>query len=289
MSPSQRLTVVALGALIAVGVGCGPESTQPSHSHPQLQPITVPHRAHFTAQFCPDVTSSTSERLTQHAEHLVADAVDASATVNQEGAVVYVNLINHESYDPSATQMVISVPALPPDPLPPAEPAAPHSANPFTAAQERAGQQKAYAQQLQTYQTDLAHRHARLAEVRGQVRRQTDQLRNLREPRDPIATSIYGCLLRAAERLTEVSGERYLVLQTDLLNNTARDLAPVRDLDGVHVKLIDFECSVGSECEARMAAWRRLFFAAGARTVSFYDPAQTTTLDPASLFSPPVT
>ncbi|HEY1388704.1 MAG TPA: hypothetical protein VGF38_09175 [Ktedonobacterales bacterium] len=285
---TSRKVVSALtlfGALIC-GSGCGADA----HSSPtSLTPIVAPYAPTTTVQGCTDVTSSGEKSLIKQANLLLADMIDAAVVLNRGPLTLYYSLINSHPYDPSSTPMVIAVPSLPAPPAPPAlTPAPTPTGDPYADAIKRNKIAQENAAKVRAYQQAAAQTSEALERARAQTKRRTDALRQLRLSVDTVATSVFGCLSLATDRLSQAPGERWLWITGDLQNTSRRDVLPARTLDlrHVHVRVVEFQCSSAPECRATKSYWTGVFRAAGAQDVAYYDAAQSATLGSSPFFTP---
>lgn len=288
---------IFLGALAVTFAlsSCGPlpsvtttSAAGAGHTAPRTieEPIVAPHQSYLTAEAWFDITSSVypSPYFT-NAVRAVANAIDQRVQLNEDGATIYIGLINHNSFRSESTVLVITVPPLPADPPRPALHPMPHATgDPYQDAQN---QQKVISENnamLATWQQILLKDHAILGEVQAQVKRQTDQLRRLAPEVDNQATDIHGALARANLRFRDApKGVKELILETDLQENTDEQVVDGVNLSGVHVKVFFHPCENASDCQANDRYWRKVLSLAGARDVSIIDPAQSQTIQ--NLFS----
>lgn len=281
----KRATLIgALGSgLLLVGCSLGPTRLNTPASAapdpPGTQPIVAPYRRQMTLEECDDSTGSYPKAYALQANRLMADWLDQAARPNQGGVVAYINLINSQSFRPESTVMTIEVPPLPPDPSAPTlQPMPTPTGDPFTDPQRRATVQATNAARLRAYQQQLAQARARLDRVRQQVRTETDALRALDPVTDTISTSIWGCLATASARFQGVAGDKWLILASDMQNNTFADFTSGLSLRGVHVAVVDYYATTAPESAATIHFWTAVFHAASAADVHFFDPAATQTL-----------
>jgi hypothetical protein len=188
---------------------------------------------------------------------------------NMGGLAVYVNLITHNSIQNNV--LSLAVPAFPADPAPP--PAPKVGDDPYANAQAQSEYQKAFT----VWQEQLRAQHQKLAALRNQVKQWTDQFRSLNPARfyDPIADDLYGCLVDASQHFQNVTGEKYLVIASPLVNNTLVNASSNINLAHTHVLVIYRTCTVASTCAASDADFTHLFLQYKAASVKVLDPAQS--------------
>lgn len=238
-------------------------TTQVSHKS-QEQPIIAPHYSRRVISIGLDVTTSFPRQYLKQAARKIADAIDTLVAPNQDGAVVYVSLINHASYNPESTILTITIPAIDADPQ---EPVCDQN-NPYSC---NVGEN--------AWQKDLKNRHAQLREIQTQVRQLTNMLRNMSFPIDNIGTSIYGFFARSQFRMQIEQGTKYVVTVSDLADNEVN--YPLT-LKGVHVEALYYYCYDAGNCNT--SYWQKILSIAGA-SISFFDPAQTEAMSSDQIFN----
>jgi hypothetical protein len=292
MCASQRplATILAVACLFVVFVaqsGCGVISTSAQKTATPVteeKPILLPHQSHRTIHACLDITSSIPYTYFEQARDAIAQSIDESVTPNQDGLTGYVSLITSNSWDPASTLATITVPAIAGDPPPPKLAAVPAATgDPFTDAKAKKQISEAHAKTLADYQRLLKGNHRTLAQVRSQVKKETNALRSRKPSVSAISTDIWGCIGRADMHFQGVREPKVLLIESDLENNTDDQRIPDIHLSGVHVKVIYHYCSNAPECSANDTAWKQTLLKAGAADVLFFDPAQSSTLS--NLFS----
>lgn len=245
---------------------------------PSIAPIDVPHQPYRVVQYCPDTSKSVPEMVFHDSNNKVADWIDQAVQPNSEGLLLYANLITANSFAPRSTVLQITIPPLPPDPPKPVPQAMPTPTGDNVAdAQARHRIEEQNTQAIQEWQQQLAKNHERLAQVRGQVRQQTDHLRGLNDP-GADHTDVFGCVKRGSLRFQGINGKTLLLLATDLINTTWQEWTPDYPLPNTQVDVIFHYCSDAPTCDANDANWRQTFLHAGASVVAMYDPAESMTL-----------
>ena len=255
-----------------------------------LQPIRAPYRPLTTVVYCGDTTASYDRQLLWQADAKMADLLDAAIQPNADQLTAYITWLDGSPFASNATPLVIQIPALPAQPAPPQLiPTPAPSGDPYADANKRIVVERENAAAQRAYQQALAHQYAQLDQVRRDVYQQTEPLRHLRPP-IADSTSVYGCLALASERFAQVSGDKYLVIASDLQNTTLRDYVAPHTLafQGVKIRVVFLQCVSAPECRATTAYWRGVFEAAGAQDhdLAFYDPSTSRTLDVRSFFGP---
>lgn len=283
-------------ALALVGCGAAGANNGRSAGHGQRPPanaevpeadagsasptMPVTPRVHVTLVYWDDDTGSYPRTDFVQANAYIADLLDASLRPNQDGVTAYISPITSASFD-EAHSYILTVPTMPQAPPAPAlQPMPAPTGNPFADVQARAKVTQANDQAMRAYQSHLTEYTAQLALARQQVTRETDALRHFTPPVDSRATSIWGALARAEGWFAGETGSKWLVLASDMLNNTDADEVAHLSLAGVHVRVLFFVCQHPAGCDAVTAYWGQVFQHAGAADWAFYDPARSQTLPP---------
>jgi hypothetical protein len=185
--------------------------------------------------------------------------------------------------------MVITVPALPADPVHSTAVlanAASTSNNPFDAPTATA--QAIYAQtalserqkQLdEQYKQALQAHEVLIAQARVYVKRETDELRSLKPAIENVSSDIAGCLQVASDRFNKVSGKKFLIIASDLERTGTQQITSKHQLPGVKVVVMDFPCTDANACQENETYWQGTFQQAHVASVQFYDPAESETLN----------
>jgi hypothetical protein len=281
----RRLVPLLLLCLLLILTACnglipsGKPVTQYQGS--QEVPINAPHRPYKTIVVGLDITGSYQHRFFDQAKVALADAIDRYVQPNEDGLVVYVAFIRNNSYSDDSVALVIQVPPLPADPSPPVlRPMPTPTGDPYKDAAAQNQVKQANAQVLAAYQQTLRTLHRRLADVRAQVHKQTDQLRHLVASVDAAGTDEFGFFERASQRLQAAPGDKLLIAVTDLFNTTTQEYTDGGiNLQGVNVKILWHSCpSVAADCASNDVFWQHVFKEARAVSVEMDDPAQSLTL-----------
>jgi len=240
------------------------------------QPIRSPFQPYRVVHLCIDTPPLFSAHYFREAASAVADAVDASVMPNQGGLTVFVSLIEHDSLQTNVVS--ISVPALPADPQQPALQALPDPAkyqNPYDLADAGDKVKKANAQLIAAWQAHLKSNHQQLATIRAAVKQETNKLRVLPAPFDSTGADVWGCLQNASQHFQGVTGEKFLLIASPLINNTLLQASNNIFLSGESVRVVWHTCQVAAACQANDTNWKHMFLQYGAKDVRFYDPVQS--------------
>ncbi len=267
---SHDCAFVLLSSLLIVTlVGC---SIIPSGNHTvrhREQPITAAHQPLRVVQLCLDTAPFMPDTYFSAAANTVADRINQAITVNREKLDIYIGLITHDSFENDV--LAFSVPGFPADPPAPPPPA--QLDNPYANASAQSDYQKSY----DAWQATLITQHTKLAALRAHVKTWTDKLRRLVNPYDNTGADPWGCLDSAATHFTHVAGEKILLIASPLVSTTTvQRIAPL-SLSGARVNVIWHACipAVASVCATNDATWHQLLLSFGARTVTFFDVAQS--------------
>jgi len=233
------------------------------------QPPASPFQPFRVVQLCLDTPPLYPARLAREAAATVADRIDAAVTVNQAGLQVFVSYITSDSFQNAAFQF--SVPAFPADPTPPPPPKV--GDDPY----QNAEMQQVYQQAFAAWQGQLIIRHHQLALLRAQIKQWTDRLRSLPVPYDNAGADPWGCLDDASVHFQGVTGEKYLLIASPLVSTTTVQKRDNLSLAQATVKIIWHTCvpAIAQTCQAHDATWKHLLLQYGAKTVTFFDVAQS--------------
>lgn len=222
---------------------------------------------------CLDRTPSFDRSYFDAGKDMLADAIMARASAGgQMGATIYVTLIGHNSYATSSTVRTIVMPSTPRDtspsgPTPTTNPNIYDAPTATAAARQTAAAGAAAAtasasqtsQLIQRIQPDIAF------------------LRGLNPPTDS-PTDILGCVSRASERFQAAPSrtQKLLILVTDLQKAGKQQDTTARPLNGVTVKVTEWECDDAQACDAAKRQWHDEFVTKDqAASVTYYDPSET--------------
>jgi hypothetical protein len=123
-----------------------------------------------------------------------------------------------------------------------------------------------------TYQIAIAQVQAQLHAVQESTTEQTQQLLAWRPTVDLRATSIYGVLNLASQRFSTPGGDKWLILASDMQNNTNLDELPP-DLTGVHILVLFLQTPDAVARAHTAATWTAVFKRAHVASIGFFDPA----------------
>ncbi len=244
--------------------------------------ITLAHRGPILVQYCVDDTGSYPRGDFGLANHQVANSLVQSVRANSDGVILYATSITSNTYDASNTLAPFVIPAIAnfpalPTPLPTASQANPIS---YTATATAIANQNVAG--ISAYNADIATVNTRVTVIRGQVAADVARLANWNPPIDATATSVWGCLQLARQRFAGQPGAKYLIIASDMDNNSSvdytADFTASQALKGVDVHVIYYYCQEAGQCEDRRNSWTPILRGAGAASVTFDDPAQSQAL-----------
>jgi hypothetical protein len=243
--------------------------------------ITTPHRGPVIVQYCADDTGSYPRGDFQGANALLAKSLPPAVIPNSEGLILYATLISSDTFDPSNTLapfLIPAIPAYPPLPLPPT----PTNNNPVTYSATATALASQQGPAITAYNAQVAAITAQVDSTRNQVTADTKRLTSWNPPIDSRATSVWGCLQLARQRFASHPGAKYLIIASDMQNNTdvdfTADFRSSQALKGVNVQVIFYYCQTAGACESLASSWQHIFITSGASSVQFNDPAQSKTL-----------
>lgn len=273
------LATLLLESCGSLGLPDPPTQTKATPISSIEQPIEMAHQPYRVVQYCADITSSYPRKDFQEANNAVANWIDQAVEPNESGLVVYVNLINSNSFDPSSTVLTIIVPPFPadtprPEQLPPPKP----TGNYMLDAQNKDTVRHENADLFNAWQQTLKEHHRKLVQLRQAIKVQTDMLRALNPSLDTVSTDEFGCVKRASLRFQNIAGRKILLLATDLENNTWQEWTPEYPLVGGRVEVIWHYCLNAPECDENESNWQHTFTQAGAVSIAMYDPARSLTI-----------
>jgi hypothetical protein len=277
----RRCILIVLAAVLLAGCDAGLSSAVGSTITP-APTMTSPHRDKTTIQYCADNTGSYPREEFHGANQLIAQNLINAVTPNSDGLTLYATLINSKTFDSSSTLDPFQIPAIAPYPSLPAPIPTPTEGNPISYAKEKQAAQSKSDDAIKAYNAQLATTKQQVEDLKKQVAADTTRLVNLNPPLDRDATSVWGCLELARTRFKQNPGKHYLVIASDMENNTnvdkTADFQQTKGLDGVDVAVVYFYCSNARGCQSTTAQWQNIFTSSGAASVKFSDPAQSTSL-----------
>jgi hypothetical protein len=276
----RRVGLLSLALIVAL-VGCDLLPTNPDGSGARSTPqAVVAHRNHITAMFCNDDSAQYPPELFQAANAFIAHTLDAALRSGQDGVDLYVTYLVAPF---QSTPLVIQIPAIVPDPTPPALTPTPHATGTPDVYQQGAQQAKVNAANsaaTKQYQQDLAVRQAQLSDARSKLRTQLDALTGLNPTRSNTRASVWGCISLASHRFNNVPGEKWIIISSALANSNDVNAGYWYRMDGIHVRVIDMACQNAPECKSKENTWARIFHSTGAADALFYDAGESQTLGP---------
>jgi hypothetical protein len=246
-------------------------------------PVTsVPHRGPVLVQYCADDTGSYPRGLFGSANMAVANSLIQSVQPNSEGLVLYATLITSMTFDASNTLAPFVIPAIGNYPALPTPLPTPAEANPVSFSATATAVARQDSANVVAYNAAVAQVNTRLQVTKGQVTDDSKRLTGWEPAIDSTATSVWGCLQLARQRFAGQPGTKYLIIASDMDNNTdvdfTADFTASQALKGVIVNVIFYYCQQAGVCQDRANSWRQIFSGSGATSVVFDDPAQSQAL-----------
>ena len=266
------LLCLVLGACALVSATAGTAITP-------VPTIIAPKRLPVLVQFCTDDTGSYPRGFFLLANKKVADSLTQSVVPNSAGLILYATLITSTTFDPTNTLYPFIIPAIGNYPILPTPLPTPAESNPisYSATATAAASQQDTA--IRAYNAQMAALNTQLQMTRTQVANDAKRLTSWNPRVDSTATSVWGCLQLARQRFASQPGVKYLIIDSDMQNNTdvdfTSDFESSKALTGVNVHVIYYYCQVAGSCQDLQAQWTRVFTGSGAASVKFDDPAQS--------------
>jgi hypothetical protein len=258
---------------------CAATLVTPSVQITAIPTINAPHRGPVLVQYCADDTWSYPRGDFQSANKLVATSLPAAVVANADGLTLYATLITSNTVDPSNTLAPFIIPVTSPYPALPTPLPTESQANPVSYSSTATAIANQQGGDIATYNTQMANVNGQLETTRAQVAKDAQRLISWNPSVDATATSVWGCLQLARERFAGHSGTKYLIIASDMQNNTnvdyTEDFESSQALKGVAVHVIYYVCQTAGTCESLAASWKNVFTASGASAVQFDDPAQS--------------
>jgi uncharacterized coiled-coil protein SlyX len=277
----RRSAFILLAVLLLASCDAGLSSTAGASITP-APTMTSAHRDKTTIQYCVDDTGSYPRDDFHGANQLIAQNLVNAVVPNSDGLTLYATLINSKTFDSSSTLDPFQIPTIAPYPSLPTPIPTPTEGNPISYAKEKQAAQAKNDDAIRAYNDQLANTKKQVDDLKKQVAADTNRLVNLNPPVDRNATSVWGCLQLARTRFQQNPGAHYLVIASDMENNTSvdytADFQRSKGLDGVNVAVVYFYCSNARSCQNTTAQWQSIFTSSGAASVKFSDPAQSTSL-----------
>jgi hypothetical protein len=261
---------------------CALSSATPGAAVTPVPTVIAPQRPPVLVQFCTDDTGSYPRGFFLAANKKVADSLAQAVVPNSSGLILYATLITSRTYDPTNTLYPFIIPAIGNYPTLPTPLPTPSEGNPISysaTATASANQQDAA---IRAYNAQMAAVNTQLQLTRTQITHDAKRLTSWNPRVDSTATSVWGCLQLARQRFASQPGVKYLIIDSDMQNNTdidyTSDFESTKALNGVHVHVIYYYCQVAGSCQDLQAQWTRVFTGSGAASVKFDDPSQSDAL-----------
>jgi len=282
MKLTRRLAPVWACLAGLVFTSCGTLTSIAGTTVTPVPTIVHPHRGPVVVQYCADDTGSYPRTYFISANKAVASSLGQSVVPNSEGLVLYATLISSKTFDPSQSLAPFVIPAISaypslptPLPTPPQDNPVSYSATATTVANEN-------NTGITSYNAAMAQKTTELQVTQTQVANDAKRLTNWNPSVDSNATSVWGCLQLARQRFTSQPGAKYLIIASDMKNNTnvdfTRDFTESQALKGVSVNVIFYVCQTAGACQQTASQWQQVFKSSGASSVQFNDPSQSQTL-----------
>jgi hypothetical protein len=230
------LTACEGGLSSAVGASITPAPT-----------MTSAHRDKTTIQYCVDDTESYPRDDFRGANQLIAQSLVDAVTPNSDGLILYATLINSKTFDSSSTLDPFQIPAIAAYPSLPAPIPTPTEGNRISYAKEKQAAQAKNDDTIKAYNDQLASVKKQVEDLKQQVGSDANRLVTLNPAIDRDATSGWGCLKLARTHFQQNPGTHYLVIASDMENNTSvdytSDFQNAHALNGVNVSVVYFYCA----------------------------------------------
>ena len=275
----SRLSPLLMSLLLGA---CALSSASPGARITPAPTMVTAHRGPVLVQYCVDDTGSYPRADFQGANKLVANSLPSAVVANAESLTLYATLISSTTFDPSNTLAPFIIPAVPNYPALPASPPTPSQANPVSYSATATALADEQSGAIASYNAQMAAVKAQIDATRGQVALDAKRLTDWNPRVDSHATSVWGCLQLARSRFAAQAGTKYLIIASDMQNNTnvdyTVDFQSSQALKGVNVRVIYYACQTAGSCESLTATWKHIFTSSGATSVQFDDPAQSEAL-----------
>jgi hypothetical protein len=185
--------------------------------------VSSPHRGPVLMQYCADNTGIYPLDDFHRANQLVARSLVAAVRANTEGLTLYVTRFASNTFDPANSLPPFTIPATPAYPALPAPLPTPTVNNPVSYPATATAAAKQQSAAIAAYNTEVAHVNAQLTTIRAQVAQDAQQLSGWTPPIDERATSLWGCLQLARQRLAIPAATKYLIIASYLKYTTGVD------------------------------------------------------------------
>ena len=209
---SALLTGCDAGLSSAVGARITPAPTMASA-----------HRDKTTIRYCVDDTGSYPRDDFHGANQLIAQSLFDAVTPNSNGLTLYATLINSKTGDSSSTVDPFHISSIAPCPSLPVPIPTPTAGNPISYAKEKQAAQAKNDDAISADNDQLASVKTQVEDLKKQVGADDARLVNLNPAVDRDATSVWGCLQLARTRFQQYPGIHYLIIASDMENNTSVD------------------------------------------------------------------
>ncbi len=269
----KRFLTVAVASLLLVACG----TTVAKVAITPLPTLNAPARPHTLVQYCVDDTGSYDRTYFHQANDLVMQNLINAVQPNSDELTLYATAITSDTAKSENTLPAFVIPATGQPPAlaltPTPTPGDPDSFNAGAVRSKiedaNATQTTSYNQQMQTYVQSLQS-------VQDKVKQDAQRLHSWNPSVDSAATSIFGCLALAQQRFEGASGKKYLIIASDMGNNTCIDCINLK-LTGVSVHIIFFKSNNAVEAQQKQAYWQGVFTQARVRAndLKFDDPASS--------------
>lgn len=236
MGRSQTRWLTARAVVGAAALIAAVAACAPPSSAPD-----TPHVAATSIVFSIDVSQSVPERFRRQALRALADAVDRLPARSLQ--TIYIRKINSAPGVDSASVVKFVIPAIGAD----------------CSLYDR------------TCKKGASNAESRLRRAKAI----TNRIRNLRLKSENVATLIRGAIAAGGQILQRTTGNRWLVLATDLKPSSSRKAQPRPNLDltGIHVRVI-LSCNDSlRKCDERRNRWRVVIRREGHAADLIYLPA----------------
>jgi hypothetical protein len=269
----KRFLMVAVASLLLVACG----TTVAKVAITPLPTLNAPARPHTLVQYCVDDTGSYDRTYFHQANDLVEQNLINAVQPNSDELTLYATAITSDTAKSENTLPAFVIPATGQAPAlaltPTPTPGDPDS---FNAGAVRSKIEDANATQTTTYNQQMQTYVQSVQSVQDKVKQDAQRLHSWNPAVDSAATSIFGCLALAQQRFEGTSGKKYLIIASDMGNNTCIDCINVK-LTGISVHIIFFKSDNAVEAQQKQAYWQGVFTQAGVRAndLKFDDPASS--------------
>ena len=284
MQLMRRLVPLVALCVCLVLASCEAISSTTGTSVTPAPTVITTHRNAVFVQYCIDDTGSYPRADFFLANKLVASSLQQSVAANTDGMQLYATLIVSNTDNPVNTLAPFVIPAIPAYPTLPTPLATPPNDNPVSYGATATAVANQNNTGITKYNTTVAQTTAQVKAIEAQITSDTGRLTNWNPKIDSTATSVWGCLQLARQRFTSQTGTKYLIIASDMQNNTnvdyTSDFTSSKALKGVNVHVVFYDCenSGAGACQNLQNQWTSVFNGSGAASVQFNDPAQSETL-----------